>query len=259
MTVLLVGMPAAGTSGLPAHAGPDEVLVTALEAIEQQEASGTRHGVLVVAPAAHARSTEIARAVAGRAGIAQVRPAGPTTELALVAAVLLRHPQLTPTDALAVVHEVPRHVETHAVLGSVGGLGTPRPSLWQHVASWAPWTRFWVDATQGSITSADRRPTSVDSFLSSTLDPGTAPKLVADEVLPAGADPLEVLEEPVGDRWGTPRFVERSYLTISAGEVVDAALAVPARTCANCDRATRADRCDFCGVVSGLPDRKVTA
>jgi hypothetical protein len=257
MSVLLVGMPGAGTPGLPANAGADEVLVAALEALGGQEAVGARHGVLVVAPAAHARATEIARAVAGRAGIAQVQPSGPTTQLALVSAVLLQHPELTPGDALAVVHEVPRHVVTHAVLSSVAGLGAPRPTIWQHVASWAPWTRFWVDATEGTITSAAQRPTSAHSYLSSTLDPGTAPKLVADDLLPAGAAPLETLEDPVGDRWGTPRFVERSYLTTPATEVVDTALAVRARACANCDRPTRGSRCDFCGVVR--TDRKVTA
>lgn len=257
MSLLFVGMPGLSTPGLPAGAGADEVLAAALTALDEQEASGSRAGVLVVAPAAHARATEIARAVAGHPGIAQVQPTGPTTQLALLGAVLERHPQLTPADALAVVQELPRHVVTYAVLATVSGLGTPRPTLWQHVASWAPWTRFWVDATEGSIGPAAARPSTVTSYLSSTLDPGAAPALVADELLPAGADPLEPLDEPVGDRWGTQRFVERSYLSTPAAEVVEAALASPARACTNCERPTRAARCDFCGVVRN--DRKVTA
>ncbi len=256
MSLLFVGLPGSEMPGLPATAAAGEVLLAATEALEAQEASGARDGVLVVAPAQTARSSEIARAVAGHPGLARVQPQGPTTQLALLAAVLLRHDDLSPADALAVAREVPRHVVTHAVLTSVSGLSSPRPSLWQHVAGWAPWTRFWVDAAAGTISSTER-PASVPSFLTATLDPGTAPKLVVDELLPAGPEPLPTLDTPVGDRWGTSRFVERSYLTTPTRDIVDAALAVQARSCANCDRPARTARCDFCGVVRS--DRKASA
>lgn len=49
--------------------------------------------------------------------------------------------------------EVLRHVQTRAVLSSVAGLDDPRPSLWQHLTSWARWTTCRVETSAGASAS----------------------------------------------------------------------------------------------------------
>lgn len=254
MSVMFVGMPGV-EDGLEMDAPVDEILAAA----EQRLADITAgpEALVVIAPRTHARTSELARALGGHPGLALLRPTGPTTVLALLAHVLRAHPDLDPAEVLTVARQVPTHVHTHAIVSSVSKLSAPHPSLWQHLASWAPWTRFWVDVNGGTVAWTKVMPTTVPAVLQATLDPGTMPKLEVDSALPQGGRPVANLDTPSSNHWGSRGYLERSFLVTDPDDIRSMALAAPGRPCTNCTITVRGVRCDFCGVMA--QDRRIAA
>lgn len=146
-----------------------------------------------------------------------------------------------------------------AWLGSVAGLSTPAPSLWQHLVS--AWPRsafgvsFWPEPSVRLLTNKDRSvpvPTSYrPTMLAVSSHDGDA-HWVKEVVGPAlGSPPLKKVEPtPLGPKWwGTTKLTEAVAYPVDV-PVIARRITEGQRTflCRWCAEAIACDHCPFCGL-----------
>ncbi len=174
-------------------------------------------------------------------------------------------PYISSTGALVTaLPALEKELVVLAWLGSVAGLATPAPSLWQHVRSSWPTTAFgvsfWPEPGVRLLTKKDRTvpvPRSYRPMLLAVSSHDGDASWIEDVVAPAlGSPPIkEVAPTPLGPKWwGTTKLTEAVAYPVDV-PVIARRITQGQRTflCRWCTEAIASDQCPFCGLETAEP------